>query len=165
MPWCVVGQTLFTSPLLDSSRFVHGASLLGLLCVLGMCGCGASEGGPVAELPPEVSGDYATRGVQGRGGDVTRGDSLGQTVDAMPSSAEGDASGPRAQDAQGAPSPVTRSGGPALRLSPGAAGGRLTSQSHTLWLTVSPQPGALLASENHRLWLMSPTPSSSEGVE
>ena len=165
MPWCVVGQALFTSSPLDFSRFVHGASLLGLLCVLGMWGCGASERGQLDELSPEVSGDYATRGGPDRAGDVALGDSVVQTVDATPSSPEGDTSGPRAQDAQGSPSPVPRAGGPALRLSPGSAGGWLTSTSHTLWLTVSPQPGALLASENHRLWLMSPTSSSNEGVE
>lgn len=53
----------------------------------------------------------------------------------------------------------TPTGAPAhIYIAPGSAGGRLTSETHTLWLTVPPTPVGALEDSSHRLWLWAGAP-------
>jgi len=45
-----------------------------------------------------------------------------------------------------------------IYISPGSSGGRLTSATHTLWLTVPASPAGALEDSSHRLWLWAGAP-------
>ncbi|MDP6945564.1 MAG: hypothetical protein QF464_15555 [Myxococcota bacterium] len=126
--------------------------------VLSLTACGQ------ADVEGQTSGSLDT---QGSGGFLVA-DITNPTTD---TSASGDGEAITAQDGAvgagdapggvgdgGATGPVLPPGPTRGWIAPGAAGGRLTSQDYSLWLSVPAHPVGLLETEERRLWLWAGSP-------